>query len=372
MDSTTPIIEQLSPNQLNAHMIAKLGPERTRNWSRNRAPYRPQITVLNLPEGEAAALTSGRPNTLYTKIVDIWSTTDAAAEKLLHQLITLSAERGDACLKWELPLGAKLPPFATKLGFSELTAPIPSEAGTEEFRGLALWHGGWPHPQLRYYSQTTDFTCGAVAAMTALTALGLDPFGAAPETDAKSGGAHDDSARERELAFWRAATNFPACEPVALAVTVHDALRDPATSSTAHRVELHLDTESPVLLEEYSGPERTFRELLQAESAQHAHARGIYQHTDRVEAAEIVRRVAGGDYALLLINDAPMHDSSTAHWVLAHAAHGDTVLLHEPWVTEERGETWVDSHDLPVSVEVLDQLVSWGDPAYRGVIFITS
>src|SRR5690606_28097190 len=99
-------------------------------------------------------------------------------------------------------------------------------------------------------------------------------------------------------------------------------------------VELHLDTDRPVLLEDYSGPERQFRELLQAESAQHAEARGIHRHTDRVTAAEIVRRVAGGDYALLLIDDALMHDSSTAHWVLAHAARGDTVLIHEPWVTE--------------------------------------
>lgn len=366
MDTTAPIIEHLSPEQLGSELTDRLGPERTSHWKQNRQPYGPQVTVLRTPAGDAAALTSSRPNTRYTKIVDLWSMTDAAAEQLLHHLVTASVDRGDACLKWEMPLGDDLPPSGATLGFTALQTPIPSRAGTEDVRGFALWHGGWPHKQLSYYSQTTDFTCGAVAAMTAMTGLGLDPFQLA-----HGGSESTDELRERELAFWRAATNFPACEPVALAVTLHDALHAESGAVSGHRVELHLDTEEPVLLEDYSGPERVFREVLQAESAQQATARGIHRHTDRLEAAEILRRVADGDYALLLIDDAPMHDSSTPHWVLAHAAQGDTVLLHEPWVTNERGETWVDSHDLPVSVEVLDRLVSWGDPAYRGVIFIT-
>ncbi|WP_111718769.1 peptidase C39 family protein [Homoserinimonas sp. OAct 916] len=357
MESTAPVIEHLPIDQLGADLADRLGPERTAAWSRNREPYRPQVTVVHGPDGEAAALTSGRPNTRYTKIVDIWSTTDTAAERLLQHLIASSLDRGDACIKWELPIGENLPRFGAAAGFIELQTPIVSGAGTDEVRGFALWHGGFPHAQLRYYSQTTDFTCGAVAAMTALTALGLDPFGVTA----------DDGARERELAFWRQATNFPACEPVGLAVALHDAL----APATGYSVELHLDTEGPVLLEEYTGADREYRALLQAESAEQARARGIQRHADRVEVAEIVRRVAEGDYALLLIDDAQMHDSSTPHWVLAHAAKGDTVLLHEPWATDQRAETWVDSHDLPVAADVLDRLVSWGDPAYRGVIFIT-
>ena len=371
MSSTTPVIECLSPDRMDAQLTAQLGQKRSAEWSRNREPYRPLVTVVRDTEGVAAALTSGRPNTRYTKIVDLWSTTDAAAEQLLHHLVAVSIDRGDACLKWELPLGEELPRFATSLGFTAMQAPIPSNAGTEVVRGFVLWHGGWPHPQIRYYSQTTDFTCGAVAGMTALTALGLDPFGVAQGNAGHANGDEENGARERELAFWRAATNFPACEPVALAVTLYDALQDPTMPGNVHSVELHLDANGPVLLEDYVGPERQFRELLQAESASHASARGLHRHTDRVEATEIARRVAGGDYALLLIDDALMHDSSTAHWVLAHAAKDDTVLIHEPWVTEERGETWVDSHDLPVSIDVLDQIVSWGDPAYRGVIFIS-
>lgn len=357
MEATLPVIEHAPIDRLSPELAARLGTERAAAWSRDREPYRPQLALLREPDGDAAAVTSGRPNTRYTKIVDLWSATDAAGERLLLALIAESADRGDACIKWEMPREASLPEFAVRLGFGELVRPIASGVGTDALRGYVLWHEAWPHPQLRYYSQTTDFTCGAVAAMTALTGLGLDPFGVADGS----------RLRERELAFWRQATNFPACEPVGLAVAVHDALG----TASEHRVELHLDTDGPVLLEGYTGEERNYRQLLQAQSAEHARARGIERRTDRVEVAEIVRRVEAGDYAVLLIDDALMHDTSTPHWVLAHAARGDTVLLHEPWATDERGETWVDSHDLPIGAAALDRLVSWGDPGYRGVIFIT-
>ena len=147
------------------HLIQALGADRGAQWQRNRDPYNPQVWMLGSPTGSAAALTSGRPNTRYMKLVDLWfdaepaaaTNADATAPTLLNQVIAASAARGDA----------------------------------------------WPHDQLRYYGQTTMFTCGAVAAMTALSHLGLEPFA---DTE-------DEGARERELAFWCSATNFPACEP---------------------------------------------------------------------------------------------------------------------------------------------------------------
>ncbi|RLQ83816.1 hypothetical protein D9C83_02915 [Salinibacterium amurskyense] len=352
---TAPV--QLSPAELPAHLIEALGTERAAQWQRDREPYNPRVWMLDSPTGNAAALTSGRPNTRYTKLVDLWADSDAAAQSLLGELIAASAERGEAALKWQLPLDAELPAFAADLGFTELRTPISSADGTQGVRGFVLWHGGWPHEQLRYYGQTTLFTCGAVAAMTALSHLGLEPFA---DTE-------DEDARERELAFWRSATNFPACEPLGLAVAVHDVI---AQSASAISLELHLDTTEPTLLETYEGEERAFREQLQEQSRAEAASRGIQQHTAPLSIQQITERVAGGELAILLIEEEPMHDASTPHWVVAHSVKGDTVLLNDPWITAEQGETWVDSHDLPVSIAVLDRMVAFGDPTYRGVIFV--
>lgn len=355
MESSTHTIERFTPAEMSSDLLSALGDERAEFWKLDREPYSPQVWMINSPHGTAAALTSGRPNTRYTKIVDLWSESDASAELLVGEIITASQQHGDACTKWQLTSGTELPGFALALGFSELREPISSADGTRGVRGFVMWHSEWPHPQLRYYGQTTLFTCGAVAAMTALTQLGLDPFDSTDDADA----------RERELAFWRAATNFPAVEPIGLAVAVHDAV-----AATGVHLELHLDTTEPTLLETYEGEERVFREQLQTQSRAEAASRGIHQHTESLPIETIVDRVAGGELALLLIEEEPMHDASTPHWVVAHAVQGDTVLVNDPWITAEHGETWVDSHDLPVSVAVLDQMVAFGDPAYRGVIFI--
>lgn len=350
-------MELSTPSEMSESLALALGDERAAHWQRDRGPYNPQVSMLQAKKGKAAALTSGRPNTRYTKLIDLWSDTDDAARELLKQIITVSASRGDACLKWQLPSEAELPAFANDLGFRELREPISSADGTQGVRGFVLWHSEWPHEQLRYYGQTTMFTCGAVAAMSALSHLGLEPFA---DTE-------DEGARERELAFWRAATNFPACEPLGLAVAVHDVI---AQTETGITLELHLDTTEPTLLESYEGDERVFREQLQAQSRAEAARRGIQQHTDPLSIEQITERVADGELAILLIEEEPMHDASTPHWVVAHAVKGDTVIINDPWITAKQGETWVDSHDLPVSIEVLDRMVAFGDPAYRGVIFV--
>lgn len=357
METATHTITTLSPQDTPEVILRELGAQRAARWLMDREPYRPQVTVLDSANGKSAALTSGRPNTQYTKVVDLWASTDAAGEKLLERLIETSKVRGDAGMKWEVPHGESLPPFAASRGFEQLHSPIASADGTEGIDGFALWHRPWPHPQIAYYGQTTEFTCGPVAAMTMMGALGMNPFGAEGAL----------AARERELRLWRLATNFPACEPIGLAVAMHDVLEHATDAS----VEVYLDSDVPILVETYEGEDRAYRELLQTESRIAADTRHIPVHASHVAVSEILARVSAGDYALLLIDEVIMHAASVPHWVVAHSVQGDTVLLHDPWVTADKGETWVDSHDLPVSAEVLDKLVAYGEPSYRGVIFVS-
>lgn len=340
----------------NAALREALGAARTEFWMAPRVPYRPLITVV---DGAGAVLSSARPNTLYTKIVDILAQDAEAAATLAHRVLEDSRARGEACVKWQIAEDSERRDacvrLATELGFTPLRSPHISAAGTEGVIGYVRWHAEWPHPQLAYYGQTTEFTCGAVAALTAFGALGLEPFA----------GLNRDERREHELAFWRDATNFPAIEPVGLAVTAHQFL-----GGTGVGIELFLDTTEPVMLGTFPDEMREYRGQLQAESRAQAARRGIAIQPEHIEASEIVRRVAGGALALLLIDEQPMHGASVPHWVLAHAARGDTVLLHDPWSTSEQGESWVDSHDLPVSIEILDRLAAFDSPAFRGVLFL--
>ncbi|GAA2955817.1 peptidase C39 family protein [Microbacterium schleiferi] len=342
---------------LDAGLAPALGAERAARWRVERAGYRPTVHTLGHGEGIlAAALTSGRPATAATKIVDLWTSPDApddAADRLVARVIAAAVERGDAAVKWELPEGAAVPASALAHGFVPLRAPW-GAVGTEGTRGLVHWLVPLTHDEPGYYGQTTLFTCGAVAGLIASERYGSHGFAGETVPD-----------RDLEIEFWRRASNYPACEPLGLAVTVQEHI------GPSGAVEVALDHPGPVLLEDFTGFDYDFRAELQRESRKRAADLGILVADSRVAMTEVASRVAAGEQALLLIDEAPMHADPGPHWIVAHAAAGPYVVVEDPWVNTATGETWVDTHDLPIHVDDLERLVAWGPEGYRGVIFLS-
>ena len=56
--------------------------------------------------------------------------------------------------------------------------------------------------------------------------------------------------------------------------------------------------------------------------------------------------------------------------MLAHDVIGDSLIISDPWVEAEHGETWVDTSALPIPLPGIDLITRWSDPAYRGVIVV--
>lgn len=346
----TPAVSAPNPT-LVSEIADAVGGARGDRWRVDRGAYRPEIAIARDEHSAivAAILSTARPATAATKIVDLWFSDSVAAESLLTELMAAAGERLDVAVKWEVPAGVEVPDFASRHGFGEMRTPW-AAVGTEQVRGLVRWLTPIDHEEPGYYAQTTLFTCGSVAALIAADAFGR-------------GALHGDAGdRDREIEFWRLASNYPACEPVGLAVALQERLGTAA-------VEVALDHDGPVLLERMSGFDYDFRAELQTESRRQAEALGMTLRRDRVSVAEIAQRLAGGEFALLLIDEAPMHGETGPHWVAAHAAAHDIVLLQDPWISLDAGETWVDTHDMPVRWGELDRLVRWSDEGYRGVIF---
>lgn len=332
---------------LGDELATLVGDERAAQWRLPRGGYAPTLWV-DVVDGapRAAVLTTGRPATAATTLVDPWWADEGALQRLVASITDDARARGTVALKWR---GETVPPVLD--GFVSLRAPF-GAVGTERVRGAVRWLSAIPHAEPGYYAQTTLFTCAAVAALMGAGVRGVGGFAA------------DGADRDRELDYWRRATNFPACEPIGLGVATAEHLG-------AGAVEIALDTAGPVLLEEYEGFDRSFRAELQAESVRRAEELGVRLDRRRVDVAEIARRVAGGELALLLIDEEPMHAVHGPHWVLAHASDGhDVVVIEDPWVNRESGETWVDVHELPIRLADLDRLVRWSDEDYRGVVFV--
>ena len=306
--------------------------------------------------GEAAAPLAGallrrRPQTVGSVITGAFGAADDLA-LVIAALVARESEAGHPLLKWEVRPGQDVDPAAH--GFRALRTPHRSGDGTEPgIRGWVRDLVDWPRGEVAYYRQTTDFTCGGVSALLALESVGERLLG--DDVDAN---------RLTELRTWRTATNVPACDPLALAVTV-DRLR-----GDAHRVEVYLDTDEPVLLEDLDDPaELCFRADLQRLAARELAEREVVWHHERLGMDQVAAAVGAGAVAILLIDLEPLIDDPTPHWVVASAVRDGVLLIDDPWVETEIGESWVMTHELPMTGDALDGVVRWGR-GYRGVILL--
>jgi hypothetical protein len=340
-------------------LAAAFGPELAAVW---KIPSGPQLRTIWVgysgADLAAAVLTTSRPATAATKVARTWRATnavgaDAALDHLLDTVIDDARDRGEIAVKWQ-SFDDDLPP--RHRGFAAMRAPYQSAAGTEGVRGYVLWLNPVTHDEPPYYAQTSTFTCGAVTALLASEIRGSRGFSV------------DGNNRDRELEFWRQASNFPACEPIGLAVALRGAIDGAAGTAP---VDVFLDTNGPALLETFpDGFDRKFREELQANSLQQALSSDITVHRDRLSIEVLASRIQAGDLALLLIDTQLMYGFAVPHWVLAHSVEQGLVIIDDPTISHTWGETWVDAHEIPISLESLDQMVAWGDDGYRGAVFI--
>ncbi len=394
--------QAVSGSQLPSALSEHLSDVRRERWQMPGELWDPRTILVSDTDGStiAAALTTSRPYNAYRKIADVVLHPslhrDDTARRVAFETVlravhddAVGARRGDRpspIVLWfeEHPETAPLSDsdraaLATH-GFVRDQDPVPSIPSTlpNDARRVHRW-SRWQVGDVNgsesastpaadrtvpYYGQTTDVTCGAVAALTALEGAGLGRFG--------------DNAGENhshELSFWRQATNLPACEPVGLSVTTARATTGRASELGLPRV--ILSTEEYVLLEEYADDplELRLRTQLQQESLREAERLGISVERRWISAEEIRDLVAAGSYVLLLIDLEPLIADPTPHWVLAHDVvtntEGDVLLVvTDPWVEAGRGESWADTSGAPITLEGIDRITRWGDPEYRGVIVV--
>lgn len=309
----------------------------------DRSAHRPRLLTLRDDRNEirALALLTARPGTAYVKVVDLIG--DVA--QMVDALDADAAEHGAVAIKWE---GWSAGDTPRRHGFSALTAPLNTGVG-EPDTGFVRWLAGTPASEPRHYRQTTQFTCGAVCVSIAHTrsgALRLTGFD-----------------RSHELGLWREATNFADSDPVRLG---HATMRRwPGTEVT-----VTLDANGPVLVDSYSESERSWRTVLQELSEREAAKSGLPLSRRRMPLAEIRSRIDEEQQVTLLVSLTSMMGIDAPHWVLCHDLVDGAVIVEDPWVSTEAGETWVDAHMLPIADAALDEMSIMENGRYRAAVVI--
>jgi hypothetical protein len=316
--------------------LAQLGiPQQT--IDRFAVPVSAQDRVVTLAHrGDqivAAALCSNRRNTLYTKVNEVWTAPglDTLAARTVEALILDDVERnawqsGKVAVKREYRTNDNSADRDRARRYEPM--PEPTMAGPEPSSvpvpfGQVKWRRKRSFPNLPYVRQSTSFTCGPAALSMALTHLGLT----GPCT------------RADEMDIWREATFIGGrhgCDPFGLAV---------AAERRGAVTDVWLDTTEPI----YLGLGRQSRVVA-------------------FDLADLRALVERRGIALVVVDEMGMHGESTCHWILVHALHDGVFVVHDPWTEVVNGESWVDSHNLPVSPDSLDSWARCGSPEFRAMI----
>lgn len=202
-----------------------------------------------------------------------------------------------------------------------------------------------------YYEQTTDFTCGPCCLMMALArwkpGFELDPV--------------------VEIRLWREATTvfmmsgLGGCDPYGLAVAAHEA---------GLAASIHVSDQGILFLDTVRDAEkRMVMELAQTDFRKRVAAHGI-PVGEALTLADIRLHLAGGRAVVTLVSGYLMFGKKVPHWVIAHGDDGRHILIHDPWVEDEVGETIADAANLPIPYEQFERMARFGRSWLRAAVVL--
>ena len=203
-----------------------------------------------------------------------------------------------------------------------------------------------------YYEQSTDFTCGACCLMMAMA---RDVPGI-------------QLSAVLEIRLWREATTIfmmsgpGGCEPYGLAVAAHEFGLSP---------EIHVSEPGDLFLEGVRSPEKqTVMALAQEDFRTRAQIYAIPALIRPFTIADLSDVVAEGGTAIVLVSGYQMFGKKVPHWILVHGDDGRHLIVHDPWVEDERGETIADAASLPIPYAAFDRIARFGKIGLRAAVFL--
>ncbi|SFR41680.1 ribosomal-protein-alanine acetyltransferase [Marinobacter daqiaonensis] len=209
-------------------------------------------------------------------------------------------------------------------------------------RRILFYEPTRPYPEVPYYPQTTEFTCGPASLLMAMAAVNHGQ----PMTTLE------------ELRIWREATTIfmlaghGGCGPHGLAL---------AAWQRGFNATVYISQEGPLFRETVrSEDKKRVLELVHEGFLHDIGQAGIELHHDPLTLAEIETALRHGSVPVILISMWQLHRSRVPHWVTVCAVDDQFVYLHDPEVDVKEGDTIADKQYLPVDRKVFDRMSRYG------------
>ncbi len=169
-----------------------------------------------------------------------------------------------------------------------------------------------------------------------------------------------------EIRLWREATTVfmmsgpGGCEPFGLAVAAYE---------NGLSAEIVVSFHGALFLQSVRSEEkRRVMELAQVDFRRRADEYGIPVSYRAFSLDDVRQALAAGKLVIVLVSGYLMFGKKVPHWVLAIGDDGDHIIIHDPWVEDERGETKADAANIPVPYDAFMGMAQFGRRLRAAVI----
>jgi ribosomal-protein-alanine acetyltransferase len=207
-------------------------------------------------------------------------------------------------------------------------------------------------PAVPYYEQSEDFTCGPSCLLMAMAHY-LPQFTPSPIM---------------EIRLWREATTVfmlsgpGGCEPYGLAV---------AAAEHGLSAEIVVSIDGPLFLQSVRSEEKRRVMVLTQEDFRNRAAKcGIHAAIRGFTLDDMRDAVAAGKLVIVLITGYHMFGKKVPHWVLVIGDDGRHLIIHDPWVEDEAGETPAEAARVPIPYQPFMAMARFGRDGLRAAVIL--
>lgn len=206
---------------------------------------------------------------------------------------------------------------------------------------------------IRWYQQTTEFTCGPAALMMAIS--GVDSTFL--------------PCKAQELDIWREATTIfmtsghGGCHPVGLAL----AAQRRGLSAMAY-----INSDQPLFLEGVrSKHKKEVMTFVHQQFISQAEQSGLPVFYENVNQQQVTEWLEGGCAVIMLISTYQLDGRKSPHWVTITHIDDNCFYVHDPDLDESE-QLIIDCQHLPISRQDFDRMSSFGSNRLRAAVVIAA
>jgi len=203
-----------------------------------------------------------------------------------------------------------------------------------------------------YYRQSLEFTCGPASLMMAMNMLSdsIEPD------------------RKLELRIWREATTIfmtsghGGCGPYGLAL---------AAVKRGFEVEIYVSDAGVHFVDSVRSPEKKqVISLVQEDMQDQLEELNVPIHNESLDLQQLRDQVATGAIPLALLSSWQIYEAKVPHWVVISGFDEHFIYVNDPYVDSDKGETELDSINMPIANKTFQHIARYGKRALRAIVLV--